>query len=136
MPATWIGPFDVSEVSIGRDSGSLVVVDDVSVSRRHARLLRDGASWRIVDLGSENGTWVEGRRVMHATLRPGEPFHVGQVELVIASSAESLKLPPPSRKPASSALMVMATLALGAALLLAIVAASLVAWYWWPAHRR
>src|SRR5258708_32524718 len=129
MPATWIGPFDVSEVSIGRDPANLVVVDDISVSRRHARLVREGPGWRITDLGSENGTWLGGRRVSRGSLRSGEPFHVGEVELAIAGSNESLRLAPPSRKSTPSGLMAAAVLAVGAAIVLAVIAASISVWY-------
>lgn len=38
--------------------------------------MRDGA-WRIVDLGSSNGTWVNGRRVVEAGVRPGDELRLG-----------------------------------------------------------
>jgi S1-C subfamily serine protease len=49
------------------------------VSARHARLLRDGAEWVVRDLGSTNGTWLNGRRVRgDAVLRDGDRLAFGQ----------------------------------------------------------
>ena len=54
---------------IGRDPGNDLVIPDLSVSRNHAELrnLGDGR-YEIVDLGSHNGTFVNGRRVGQATV--------------------------------------------------------------------
>ena len=50
---------------------------DDTVSRRHAELrLREG-SWILRDLGSSNGTWVNGRRVMEAEVAPGDEVVLG-----------------------------------------------------------
>src|SRR5260370_37924797 len=91
MTAVWIGPFEADEVTIGRDAASDVLLDDISVSRRHARLVRTRGCWEVVDLGSENGTWVGGRRVGRQPLRPGQPFFVGAVELAVALSADDIR---------------------------------------------
>lgn len=45
---------------LGRDADSAVPIDDDRVSRRHARLACVGGIWRVEDLGSKNGTWVDG----------------------------------------------------------------------------
>jgi adenylate cyclase len=60
---TWEGqvvrvPLEQESYVIGREPGCDIVLPLASISRQHARLQRDGASWRIVDLGSLNGTWV------------------------------------------------------------------------------
>ncbi len=69
------------EATLGRDSGCAVVIDDLSVSRRHvaARLTTAGLS--LNDLGSKNGIEVDGRSVREALLRPGASFKIGKVEL-------------------------------------------------------
>jgi hypothetical protein len=51
-----------------------------TVSRRHARLSFEGATWVIEDLGSVNGIVFEGRRVDKLQLSPGDPFELGEVE--------------------------------------------------------
>jgi ABC-type multidrug transport system ATPase subunit/pSer/pThr/pTyr-binding forkhead associated (FHA) protein len=50
----------VSVVTVGRATGNDIVLNDVRVSRRHARLDRDGRGWRVTDLGSRNGVLVNG----------------------------------------------------------------------------
>jgi pSer/pThr/pTyr-binding forkhead associated (FHA) protein len=45
---------------IGRSADCDIVVFNETVSRRHAALRRDGDAWLLVDLGSKNGTWVNG----------------------------------------------------------------------------
>jgi hypothetical protein len=62
---------------IGRSSACELVVEDDTVSRRHAELeLRDG-TWRLRDLGSRNGTWVNGRRAADVEVRPGDELQLG-----------------------------------------------------------
>jgi hypothetical protein len=57
---------------IGRSDACDVRLEDATVSRRHARLVfRDGA-WIVQDLGSKNGTLLNGRLVGRARLRPGD----------------------------------------------------------------
>jgi pSer/pThr/pTyr-binding forkhead associated (FHA) protein len=53
------------------------------VSRKHCRLVRDGDSLKIEDLGSSNGTFLNGRRVQEAQLTPGDSIQVGPVVFVL-----------------------------------------------------
>lgn len=53
---------------IGRDPECRIALDDDRVSRRHASLTAAGGAWRIVDLGSKNGTVVDGRAIETAEL--------------------------------------------------------------------
>jgi serine phosphatase RsbU (regulator of sigma subunit)/pSer/pThr/pTyr-binding forkhead associated (FHA) protein len=55
------------EYIIGRRSDCQIFVPDMRVSRQHARLWQDGDSWQIEDLGSNNGTFVNGVKVLSAT---------------------------------------------------------------------
>ncbi len=65
------------ELLVGRDPRCDLVVEDPSVSRRHARLtFRDGA-WVIQDLASTNGTSVNGGRVIRAALHAGDVIALG-----------------------------------------------------------
>lgn len=76
--------FSVAGVMVlGRDSESGIVLGDASVSGAHAQLERLANGWRIVDLGSTNGTLVDGREVgsRGATLKGGERIAVGSVVL-------------------------------------------------------
>jgi len=68
---------------IGRDQDSVVWVNDVSVSRHHARVVIDGAGARVEDLGSKNGTYVGSRRVKKTSpLGDGDELRLGTVVLV------------------------------------------------------
>jgi hypothetical protein len=67
---------------IGRGAEADVVVDDAGVSRRHAELhLKDGKA-RVVDLGSTNGTYVNGERISVAELADGSTITVGRSHVV------------------------------------------------------
>ncbi len=53
-----------NEVSIGRDIANDVVLNDAEVSRRHARLTLEGDRYKIEDLNSTNGTYIDGQRLI------------------------------------------------------------------------
>ncbi|MCA9624763.1 MAG: FHA domain-containing protein, partial [Myxococcales bacterium] len=75
-----------TEMVLGRSSGVELRIDDPDVSRRHARLCRTGPIWRVEDLGSRNGTFVNGERVEGTrALRLGDRLRLGtQLELAVA----------------------------------------------------
>ena len=62
---------------VGRHSGCDILLRDSSISRRQARLELDGDSVVIEDLGSANGTWVNGVRISRKTLTPGDEIALG-----------------------------------------------------------
>ncbi|HXY41822.1 MAG TPA: FHA domain-containing protein, partial [Vicinamibacteria bacterium] len=65
---------------IGREETCDVVVEDRSVSRRHAVIEhRGGCDWVLVDQGSANGTFLDGKRVSEASLANGQELRVGTV---------------------------------------------------------
>jgi hypothetical protein len=66
---------------IGRSSGCQLVLADDTVSRRHAELYVEDGRWLLRDLGSANGTWVNGRRVVAAEVRAGDEVHFGGCRL-------------------------------------------------------
>ena len=69
-------------VRIGRSSDNDVVVNDLLVSRHHAELRSDsGQAWRIVDLSSHNGTFVNGQRVSSAPLAEDDVVMLGRQQL-------------------------------------------------------
>ena len=76
-PGPWI---------IGRDPGCRLVIPAPTVSRRHAELRRAEAGWEVVDLGSTNGTWVNGWRVDRALVRPGDDLVIGDVRIAVVGS--------------------------------------------------
>lgn len=66
---------------IGRSPECDVFLDDVTVSRRHAELLRDGERVTIRDLGSLNGTFVNRHRIEEATLEDDDELQIGKYRL-------------------------------------------------------
>ena len=76
-------------VVIGRLSTNDVVLSDPNVSRRHAELRRDGDRWVLVDLGSTNGTVVNGKLAREHPLGEGDRLTFGKTELVFKQKAKS-----------------------------------------------
>jgi pSer/pThr/pTyr-binding forkhead associated (FHA) protein len=75
--------FDVSgAIVIGRDTSAGLVIDDPEASRRHASLMLDGDTLSVEDLGSTNGTFVNGEQ-LHGTrpLASGDLVAIGQTTL-------------------------------------------------------
>lgn len=72
-----------TEMLIGRHHDCDVVLSDLSVSRRHARLLFRDGRWVLQDLDSTNGTSVNGSRVGRCELRPGDHIALGDEHLAI-----------------------------------------------------
>jgi hypothetical protein len=70
------------KVVIGRSRDCDIQLSDPNVSRRHAELRQEGATYWLVDLDSTNGTEVNGRRLKRAKLRPGDTITIGATELV------------------------------------------------------
>ena len=68
--------------TIGRDPGSDVFLDDVTVSRKHAEVRRHPDGFYVHDLGSLNGTYVNRERVDVTKLASGDEVQVGRYKLV------------------------------------------------------
>jgi pSer/pThr/pTyr-binding forkhead associated (FHA) protein len=68
-------------MTIGRRPDSAVFLDDVTVSRDHALLVRRGSDWYIDDCGSLNGTYVNRERIDSQRLADGDELQVGKYKL-------------------------------------------------------
>ncbi len=66
----------------GRLPGSDILLDDVTVSRRHAEFRLESGAFRIVDVGSLNGTFVNRKPVDSAVLAGGDEIQIGRFRLV------------------------------------------------------
>ena len=71
--------------TLGRSRQCDVMVDDANVSRQHAEIRPHGASWTLTDLGSTNGSRLNGRRVGQAeVLKPGDEIELGTTTLTFS----------------------------------------------------
>lgn len=78
--ARWV--LEGDRVTAGRSGDSTVFLDDITVSRRHAVLEPTTSGWHLRDVGSLNGTYVNGRRVDDAILANGDELQIGKFKLV------------------------------------------------------
>jgi ABC transport system ATP-binding/permease protein len=74
--------FPAGRLTIGRDPSNDVALDDPNVSRFHAEVVREGDAVMLRDLGSRNGTRVDGIPARHATLTAGSEIGIGPYRLV------------------------------------------------------
>ncbi|WP_213455699.1 FhaA domain-containing protein [Rhizomonospora bruguierae] len=74
-------PLQMGSTVIGRGDQANLRLPDVGISRRHARLDYDGAQVVLTDLGSTNGTMVNGQRVSAVALNPGDMIQLGTTTL-------------------------------------------------------
>jgi hypothetical protein len=74
-------PLSVGSTVIGRGDQANLRLPDVGISRRHARLDFDGGQVVLTDLGSTNGTSVNGQRVSAVALNPGDMIQLGTTTL-------------------------------------------------------
>jgi hypothetical protein len=95
-------PLTKNEIYIGRDVNNDIAVSDQEVSRKHARLVMQAGGYVLEDLGSTNGTYVNGQRLMGPhVLRSGETVMLGEnvslvLEAVYDADATILSQPTPA----------------------------------------
>jgi pSer/pThr/pTyr-binding forkhead associated (FHA) protein len=75
---------ETSPLYVGRAPDNGIVVKDPATSRRHARFELRGQDYLVVDLGSANGTLVDGKRVVEQVLAAGAIVTMGQNEFVVS----------------------------------------------------
>jgi len=71
-------------MTLGRSSDNDVVLRDFSVSRHHARLVGEGAAFRLVDLKSTNGVKINGSAVADGVLQAGDRVEIGSFRLTVS----------------------------------------------------
>jgi pSer/pThr/pTyr-binding forkhead associated (FHA) protein len=76
-----------STKTLGRAQAADFIVDVALVSRVHCRFTLDNTGLGVEDLGSTNGTWVNGRRIERAPLLEGDKIKVGRLEFAVTAAA-------------------------------------------------
>lgn len=79
---------DSKRAVLGRSGDVDVQIEDPNVSRRHAEVVQQGATWWVIDLGSTNGVEVDGRRVQRAQLNDGMSFVIGETTVTFSTERE------------------------------------------------
>jgi len=82
-------PITHSHTVIGRGSDADITVDDSSISRKHVEILWDGKRAQVNDLGSTNGSQLDGQRVAKAPLAPDSVIEIGRTRIVFRVLAQS-----------------------------------------------
>jgi pSer/pThr/pTyr-binding forkhead associated (FHA) protein len=109
-----IFPLEGDQLIIGRDPSNSVAINDAEISRKHSRLTFQGGKYVLEDLGSTNGTFVNGQRLAgQVVLKPGDVVSLGeQIVLMydainvdpgatIASPRHAVRATPPPVQPAA-----------------------------------
>ncbi len=99
---------DQDALTIGRDSGNIIVINDPEISRRHTRLVLQSGGYLIEDMGSTNGTFVNSQRLMGPhLLKHGETINLGDNVVLgfeqMQFDPDATMLSPASSMPASPA---------------------------------
>ena len=74
-------PLEKAVSVLGREKGADILLPDTAVSRCHAALDAEGAAFRLRDLGSTNGTLLNGKKIRESAIRHGDRFQVGNTTL-------------------------------------------------------
>ena len=77
---------------IGRAAGNEIRIEDASMSGSHAEILVQGGVILIKDLGSTNGTFINGSPVKYGELRPGQSLRLGWVDMMLLGEPSSKKM--------------------------------------------
>ena len=73
---------DQDTTHVGRHPESDIFLDDITVSRRHAEIVRQGDGYAVRDVGSLNGTYLNRERIEDARLDNGDEVQIGKFKLV------------------------------------------------------
>ncbi|RME70073.1 MAG: FHA domain-containing protein [Chloroflexi bacterium] len=93
-------PILAHQVVLGREESTDITLQDPEASRRHALISWQGGQYVIEDLGSTNGTFVNGVQITGPqTLQPGDSIGIGQTTLVFHLEGEQARRPPSAPMP-------------------------------------
>ena len=88
--------------TVGRRQDCDLCIPLMVVSRRHCQINQDQGQLKIRDLGSRNGTFVNGQQIDHANLNPGDQLHIGPLAFAVQINGQPKQVPTPSKEPSES----------------------------------
>ena len=74
---------DKGEITIGRNPGNDIHIDNLGVSKQHAKISKQDGAYVIEDLNSTNGTFINNKRIAKAILNDNDEVHIGKHSLKI-----------------------------------------------------
>ena len=80
---------DKSEISIGRGNNNDIQIDNLGVSKTHAKIIKNPDAYTVVDLNSTNGTILNDKQIKKANLAPQDILTIGKHTLFISSIDEA-----------------------------------------------
>ena len=125
--------FSLSEVenTIGRTDDNFILLSDPSISREHAVITHEGEGYRLVELGSSNGTRVNGEEVIDSVdLSPGDLVEFGSVEFVFARGDQQVDPSQYKSQKSSSNKLLLASV-VTVVLLVGVIAGGLIVFGFW-----
>src|SRR2546425_9381472 len=78
---------------LGRSEANDLQINDLSISGAHCEIICDNDRVFVRDLGSTNGTFVDGQPVQEAWLQPGQSLRLGSVEMTLAAPLPPISIP-------------------------------------------
>ena len=84
-------PPDVSEITAGSLPENIVYLPYQGISRRHFSLTKNGADWVLHDLGSTNGTLLNGKQVDSNVIRPGDVIEAGAITIHVERASDEIE---------------------------------------------
>jgi hypothetical protein len=100
--APWEGqvlPLRLGRNTVGRATDNTLTIEDPTLSHSHCEIVVTELSVRVRDLGSANGTLVDGEPVQEAGLQPGQVLTLGRFELDLEFEPARVAIPPPPEPP-------------------------------------
>ncbi|MEE8176358.1 MAG: FHA domain-containing protein [Acidobacteriota bacterium] len=94
-------PLQKAAISIGRTPGNDVVIDNLAVSGRHARVVLEQGYYAVEDMSSLNGTFLNSQRIRRSPLKDGDQIVIGKHTLIFQD--EGAKPPPPPEEETAEA---------------------------------
>jgi pSer/pThr/pTyr-binding forkhead associated (FHA) protein len=78
--------FDKEEIRLGSMDDNDIVLSDDTVSRYHCKIVQEDTGYVLIDLGSTNGTFINGEKITEGVVKPGQILRLGMVEMRFETS--------------------------------------------------
>ena len=80
---------DKDEITIGRNPNCDIRIDNLGVSKQHARIIKQDGAYVVEDFNSTNGTYINSKRIARTVIKDNDEIHIGKHSLQIQYKAQS-----------------------------------------------